>query len=97
MKKSVSASCDNTSSLGPVREQSSLSRDIAAQLGGFQDPPTRRGHDTVGNPHRAQNYQFEFFEPILLLKSDKQLPVEQFEATVSQSTVPSPLLTKVLG
>ena len=29
---------------------------------------------------------------ILLLKSDKQLPIEQFEAAVSQSTVPSPLL-----
>ena len=33
--------------------------------------------------------QFEFFELILLLKLDKQFPVEQFEATVSQSTVPS--------
>ena len=36
--------------------------------------------------------QFELFELILLLKSDKQFPVEQFEATVSQSTVPSPPL-----
>ena len=26
------------------------------------------------------------------MKLDKQFPVEQFEATVSQSTVPSPLL-----
>ena len=33
--------------------------------------------------------QFELFEFVLLLKFDKQLPVEQFEATVSQSRVPS--------
>ena len=48
-----------------------------------------REDDTVGNPHRAQISQFELFELILLLKSDKQFPVEQFEATVSQSAVPS--------
>ena len=47
-------------------------------------------NDTLGNPHRAQISQFELFELILLLKSDKRLPVEQFEATVAQSTVPSP-------
>ena len=41
-----------------------------------------RGDDTVGNPHRAQISQFELVELILLLKLDKQLPVEQFEATV---------------
>ena len=52
-----------------------------------------RGDDTVGNPHRAQNYKFEFFELILLLKLDEQLPVKQFEAAVSQSTVPSPPLS----
>ena len=52
-----------------------------------------RGDDTVGNPHRAQICQFEYFEPILLLKF-KQFPVERFEATVSQSTGPSPLLHK---
>ena len=52
-----------------------------------------KGDDTVGNPHRAQTYQFELFELCLLLKLDKQLPVEQFEASVSQSTVPSPPLT----
>ena len=46
----------------------------------------------VGNPHRARIVQFELFELILLLKLDKQLPVEQFEATVSQSAVPSPPL-----
>ena len=51
-----------------------------------------RGDDTVGNPHRAQISQFELFELILLSKLDRQLPVEQFEATVSQSTVPSPPL-----
>ena len=51
-----------------------------------------RGDDTVGNPHRAQISQFELFERILLLKLDKQCPVEQFEVMVSQSTVPSPPL-----
>ena len=49
-----------------------------------------RGENTVGNPHRAQISQFELFELILLLKLDKHFPVEQFEATVSQSPVPSP-------
>ena len=47
------------------------------------------GDDTVGNPRRAQIYRFELFELVLLLELDKQLPVEQFEATVSQSAVPS--------
>ena len=47
-----------------------------------------RGDDTVGNPHRAQTSQFEFFEFVPLLKLCKKFPVEQFEATTSQSTVP---------
>ena len=49
----------------------------------------QRRDDAVGNPHRAQISQFDLFELILLLKLDKQLPVEQFKATVSQSSVPS--------
>ena len=53
----------------------------------------RRGDDTVGSPHRAQIRQFELCELILLLRLDKQLSIEQFEPTVSQSTVPSPPLT----
>ena len=52
-----------------------------------------RGDETVGNPYRAQIYRLELFEFILLLKLDKQLPVEQLEATLSQSTVPSTPLT----
>ena len=52
----------------------------------------RKGGCTVGNSHRAQISHFELFELIPLLKLDKQLPVEQFEATASQSTIPSPLL-----
>ena len=52
-----------------------------------------RGDDTVGNPRRAQTSQFEFVELTILLQVDKRFPVEQFEATVSQSTVPSPTLT----
>ena len=31
-----------------------------------------RGNDTVGNPHRAHNSRFEFFELVLLLRLDKQ-------------------------
>ena len=53
-----------------------------------------RGDDTVGNPHRTQICKFELFELVLLLKLVKQFTVEQFEATVSQSTVPSPPLIK---
>ena len=56
---------------------------------------TGRGDDTVGSPHRAQICQFELFELIFLLKLDKHFPVEQFEATVSQSTVPSHPLSEV--
>ena len=51
---------------------------------------SRKGYNTVGSPPRAQISQFELFELILFLKLDKQFPVEQFEATASQSTVPSP-------
>ena len=36
--------------------------------------------------------ELELIELIHLSNFDKQLPVEQFEATASQSTVPSPLL-----
>ena len=50
----------------------------------------RGDDDTVGDPHRARIYPFEFFELVFFLKLDKQFPVEQFEATASQSTVPSP-------
>ena len=51
------------------------------------------GDDTVGNPHRTQISQFlfsSFGSFILLLKFDKQLPVEQFKAAASQSAVPFP-------
>ena len=56
-------------------------------------PAFGRGDDTVGNPHRAQISLFEFFELILLLELDKQVPVEQFETAAPPSTVPSPPLT----
>ena len=52
------------------------------------------GDDTVGNPQGDQMFKFLFFEGILLLKFDKRLPVVRFEATLSQSTVPSPPLLK---
>ena len=47
------------------------------------DVISRRGDDTVGNPHLAQICKFEFFELILLLNVDKQFSVEQCEPTVS--------------
>ena len=50
-------------------------------------------YDTVGNPHRARISGFELFELALLLKLDNWFPVEQFEAAVSQSTVPYPPLS----
>ena len=53
-----------------------------------------RGEDTVGNPRRAKISQFELFEPIPILKVDKQLPFERFEAAGSRSTVPSPPLRR---
>ena len=51
-----------------------------------------RRDDAVGKPHRGHISQFELFELILLLKLDGQFPVDQFEATGSQSTVPFPPL-----
>ena len=67
---------------------------LGGSLGAQEFRPVKfgRGDDTVGNPHRAQISQFELFELILLLKQDKQFPVEQFEATVSQTTVRYPPL-----
>ena len=50
-------------------------------------PTIGRGDDTVGNPPRAQISQFELFELILLLNLDKHFSIEQFEPTLSQSTV----------
>ena len=51
----------------------------------------RKGDDAVGNPRRAQFSQFELFELkfisysclsfILLLKLDKRIPIERFEAS----------------
>ena len=57
---------------------------------GFDGRIFGRGDDTVGNPHRAQMSQFELFELVLLLKLDRQSPVEQFQPAVSHSAVPSP-------
>ena len=55
-------------------------------------PTVGRGDATVGNPHRAQISQFEFFELFLLLKLDNEVSIERFEPTASQSTVSSPPL-----
>ena len=43
----------------------------------------------------SSNVSIRAVELILLLNLNKQFPIEQFEATVSQSTVPSPLLSFV--
>ena len=51
-----------------------------------------RGDDTLGNHHRAQLCQFELFELVISLKVYTNTHIERFEATVSQSTVPSPPL-----
>ena len=67
-----------------------MRRDLGACARDVDRPPgLRGGDDTVGDPHRAQIWQFELFELILLLNLDKQFPVERFEANVSQSAVPS--------
>ena len=52
--------------------------------------------DAVGNPHRAQISRFDLVE-LILLKLDRRFPVEPFEATVSQSTVPCPPLDLTFG
>ena len=59
------------------------------------DPICSQPNDMAGNPHRAQISQFELFELIFLLKLDKQLPAERFEATVSQSTVKQLMRTTI--
>ena len=65
---------------------------MGSALVGFARPDalSERGDATVGDPHRAQSSRFELFELILLFKLYKRFTVEQFEATVSQSAVPSP-------
>ena len=79
----------------PVRAQAAVRVSERTESRGIELPQSQdseRGDDTVGNPHRAQSSQFELFELILLFTLAKQFPVEQFEAAVSQSTVPSPPL-----
>ena len=58
----------------------------------MREPIVGRGDDTVGNPIELKCLNSSF--PSLLSYSNerKQFPVEQFEATVSRSTVPYPLL-----
>ena len=51
-----------------------------------------RGSDRCGwKPSSSSNFSI-LFELVLLSRLDKRLPVEQSEATASQSTVPSPPL-----
>ena len=48
------------------------------------------GGDTVGNPRRARISRFELFELALWFRSDRRLPVEQFEAAVHTIRAQSP-------
>ena len=83
----VSDLCPKGGALGLRRIDMTTSA-LASPLG--REELGRGDDNTVGNPHRAQMSQFELVELILLLRLDKQFPVEQFEATIPQSTVPSP-------
>ena len=49
----------------------------------------RKGGWYGWKPSSSSTSKFELFEFIVCLKLDKQFPVERFEVTVSQSTVPS--------
>ena len=53
---------------------------------------SRKGEWYGWKPSSSSNCSIRAFELVLLSKLDKQLPVERFEAAVSQSTVPSPPL-----
>ena len=81
-----------------IRRRRRIARGSAlSPRGGARAGPSAslgRGENTVGNPRRARISQFELFELILLLKLNRQLSVERFEARVSRSTVPSPTLTR---
>ena len=55
---------------------------MARQMGSAAHDTARANEDSVS--------QFELFELILLVKLYKQLPVEQFEATISQPAAASP-------
>ena len=58
---------------------------IGLDMGGERGPAGRSvgGMIRLGNPRRAQMFQFELFELILALKINKQLPVERFEANTT--------------
>ena len=77
---------------GARREEPPQAGAGGGRLGVGHEAGPGRGDDAVGNPHRAQIYKFEPFELILLLKLDKQFPVEQFEATYLSQQYPPPLL-----
>ena len=84
----------------PRRQKRSRAQEALEALGTCMDchpspEEIGRGDDAVGSPHRAQMSQFELFELVLLLKVDRQLPVERFEAAVSQQ-YPPPLLGDAL-
>ena len=51
-----------------------------------------RGDDTIGKPSLSSNVSIRVVRAYPLMELNKQLLVEEFEATVSHSTVPSPPL-----
>ena len=73
------------------RENATVRSDRSSLSYNLKRTPFGRGDDMVGDPHRAQIYQFLFLSKlILLLEFDRRFPVEQLEAALSQSAVPSP-------
>ena len=77
---------------GPLQRPRRHHHAHRCRKGGWCGWKPSSGSNSSLRAFRAQIYQFEFFELILRLKLDKQLPVERFEAAVSQSAVPSPPL-----
>ena len=70
----------------------SLALSLSPKL--FARPAGPSGRNSEGGMIRLETL-VELSELILSLKLDNQFPIEQFEATVSQSTVPSPPLRNV--
>ena len=81
-EKAVSRGSLPRSGTRPCSEGGQPSSKLGTSEGGH--PSSKLGTlepDMVGNPHRAQISQLEFSRLSFSLKLDKQLPVEQFEAS----------------
>ena len=99
--QATAAAASGASAESPSRHRTSFSNNTTNHINNSNSNSINNKHNDnsntnhtkkavmVGNPHRAQICQFGFFELIFLFKLDKQFPVERFEATASQSTIPS--------